>query len=65
MAKRRSSKEKEFNKDKQINFMDGWGLILLIIGLALLLLRQEMMVLGAIIAIIGFIRIIYVLVKYG
>jgi len=52
-------------KYKKSAFIDGWGLILLIIGIALFLLREDIKIIGGIVALIGFIRIIYVLAKYG
>ncbi len=55
---------KKAQKQRKTN-IDGWGLILLIIGIALFLLRPEMKIIGGVVAIIGFIRIIYVLMKYG
>lgn len=52
-------------KPARQNFIDGWGVILLIIGIALFLLREEMRTMGGIIALAGFIRIIYVFIRYG
>ena len=64
MARRRHQKKRS-RSNRRRNFIDGWGLILLIIGIALFLLREDIKIIGGIIALIGFIRIIYVLAKYG
>lgn len=48
--------------------VDGWGLIITIVGLALLILgsnNKSSFNVGLIILIIGFIRMLYVLVKHG
>lgn len=58
-------KEKIARKKEPI--IDGWGLIIVIIGLALLFLGDSpgSRNAGIIILIIGFIRVLYVLFKYG
>lgn len=47
--------------------IDGWGLIILVIGIALLLLgnSQESKNTGIILLSIGIIRILYILLKYN
>ena len=61
---RKTSKKESVKKNKSM-FIDGWGLILLIIGIALFILRQDILFIGIFIILIGLIRIIYVLIKYG
>lgn len=46
--------------NRRRSFIDGWGLILYIIGIALIILREDSRIMGGIIALIGFIRIAYV-----
>ncbi len=62
MAKKTSKKVEA--RQERTNLIDGWGVILLIIGIALFLLREDIKIIGGIIALIGFIRIIYALIKY-
>lgn len=57
--------KRRIKKQAGQNFIDGWGVILLIIGIALFLLKEEMWTMGGIIALVGFIRIIYVFIRYG
>ncbi len=56
---------KRSKRRRKHSFIDGVGLILLIIGIALILLRQDIKIFGLIITLVGFIRIIYTLAKYG
>jgi len=66
MKKRKSEKPRTSKKIKQkkTSSIDGWGIILLIIGIALFLLREDIRIIGGIIALVGVIRIVYVLLKY-
>ena len=57
--------KRKFGDMKQVNTIDGWGLILLIIGIALFLLREDIRWVGVVVFLIGFSRILYILNKYG
>lgn len=60
---KKTSKKVEIRQEKN-SLIDGWGLILLIIGISLFLLKEEIRIIGGFVALIGLIRIIYVLIKY-
>ena len=57
-------KVKEVNKEPMV---DGWGLIVAIIGFALVFLgdTQVSRNAGVFILVIGIVRILYILIKYG
>ncbi|MCK5624878.1 hypothetical protein KAI04_03485 [Candidatus Pacearchaeota archaeon] len=67
MKKPNKDIKKEDEMAKRNNVIDGWGLIILIIGLAMKFLSQDNNIanVGLLLIIVGVIRIFYVLIKHG
>ncbi|MAG01877.1 hypothetical protein CMI42_00930 [Candidatus Pacearchaeota archaeon] len=61
----KKKKHSSRRETRKFNFIDGWGLILLIIGIAISILREDVRTIGIVVILIGIIRITYSLTKHG